>query len=307
MTDEQDSFAESEQDIPAIGEGEDTTNTVAEDDTGGEDQDQPTNDNDDTEGDEPGDDQATPEDYEVIEFEGEQYQVPAALKGGFMMQADYTRKTQETAERARQLESREAEINQRAEATEEELNDRAALQTVKNELKRFEQYDWAAYQQHKQAGTPGADEAWNYIQHLKAQKGELEKSVSERQEKRSQEAQQSFAKRLEETQQFAKEQIKGWSPEVDQKLLAFAQEQQIPDSFLRENMSPVLYKILHRAWLGEQSLAKQTAAVKPQPKPDPKPTKRISPRTNPGSRKPVSEWTVDDHARAEQERARRRS
>jgi hypothetical protein len=47
---------------------------------------------------------------EEIDFNGEKHRIPKALKGAFLMQADYTRKTQEIAERGRSLEDRETAL-----------------------------------------------------------------------------------------------------------------------------------------------------------------------------------------------------
>ena len=45
--------------------------------------------------------EAAPEDIFELDWEGEKYNLPAKLKSAFMMQKDYTQKTQETAELAR--------------------------------------------------------------------------------------------------------------------------------------------------------------------------------------------------------------
>jgi hypothetical protein len=303
MTDEQENFAETEQAVPAIEAQGDEHDAPVADDEGEELSADAEQDGEDAEG---GDELPPEEDEEVdLDFAFGKYRVPRklhdAVKG---LEKTFTQKTQAFNEQVRDL---TAKATQRAEANEEQLAVRAQLHTIGAEIKRFENWDWAAYQQARQVDPITADEAWNYKQHLTQTKSQLEGTLKQLDDQRSQEAQQDFAKRVEETRQFAQDNIKGWSPEVDAKLLTFAQQMQIPEDFIRSNLAPVFYNMLHKAWVGEQALKKQAAAITPQPRPQPKPATQIRPRTNPGARKSVSEWTVEDHARAEQDRLRRKS
>lgn len=219
------------------------------------------------------------DDLDTVDVDGTEYQVPKALKARIMMHKDYTQKTQEIAETRKALEVRQAEIEQQAEVTDEDLNARASLQHINKELERFKDWDFAQYQQARQLDPMGADEAWAYKQHLANQKAALSTTLSERQQERTQKSQQDFAKRLEETRTFAKTKLKGWTPEADKKVLEFIREKQIPEDFVRKNMSPQFYEILYTAQLGEQLLAKQ--ADKPKPQPAAKPLTRVAAKSNP--------------------------
>ena len=83
----------------------------------------------DTEGDEGTEDggEPTAPEYVTLERNGKQFQVPKELEGEFLMQGDYTKKTQTVAEKAKELEAREQQLSQQAEATEAELDARATL------------------------------------------------------------------------------------------------------------------------------------------------------------------------------------
>ena len=48
-----------------------------------------------------------PPELEEVEHEGKKYQIPKPLKGALLMQADYTRKTQEVAEQRRAVEEQQ--------------------------------------------------------------------------------------------------------------------------------------------------------------------------------------------------------
>ena len=76
----------------------------------------------------PQDGQATnqDDDSEEVEHEGQKYRIPKALKSALMMNADYTRKTQEVAEQrpAQRATSREEETPEQRRARIEELRRR---------------------------------------------------------------------------------------------------------------------------------------------------------------------------------------
>ena len=57
-----------------------------------------------------------PDDGEEIEHEGRKYLVPAALKPLLLMQADYTRKTQEVAEQRRAVQAERQALHQTSQA-----------------------------------------------------------------------------------------------------------------------------------------------------------------------------------------------
>lgn len=87
------------------------------------------------------------EDVEDIEVEGKAYKIPKAVKPLLLMQADYTRKTQAVAERSKALESREAEITQKAEFQKANIAQFAELHTIDSRLSEFQavtQDQWEA-------------------------------------------------------------------------------------------------------------------------------------------------------------------
>lgn len=239
----------------------------------------------DTEPDETGGVAAQPneeEDLEEFEWDGKPIRGPKGLKDGLLRQADYTKKTQEVAARAKALESREAEINQRHEATEAELDARAGLRTLNTELERFKNYDYAAYQRHHQQDPMAANEAWAYKQDLAGRKAELEATVGKAQQERTATAQQETAKRWQETAAYAAKEIPGWSKETANKVLDYAEQQaKVPADFLERNMSPVMMQVLYEAMIGRQTL---TAPLAANPTPQPQPLRVVSAKSNPTNR-----------------------
>lgn len=215
------------------------------------------------------DGEAQPEaaaEYVTVDRNGKTYQVPKELEGEFLMQADYTRKRQADAEVAKALKEREQRIEQQAKATDEELDIRANLRTIDAELARFKDFDWPRYQQARQADPFGADEAWNYAQHLRTQRSEAAASLETRQTERTQKAQQDLAKRVEETLTFAREKIPNFKPEMIGQMVELAQNLGVPEDAIKANWSPTFFALLHRAQIGEQVLKQQSAPKNAVPK-----------------------------------------
>ncbi|MFC3070521.1 hypothetical protein [Phenylobacterium soli] len=77
-----------------------------------------------------------------LELDGQVHTLPAALKGAFLRQADYTRKTQELAEHRRALESERMAVAEQAQAHDEALSDRAHLAALDQHLQDFAELDW---------------------------------------------------------------------------------------------------------------------------------------------------------------------
>lgn len=229
--------------------------------------------------------------FVTVERNGKHYQVPKELEGEFLMQSDYTKKTQTTAEKAKVLESREAEINQRAEATEAELDARAQLKGIAGEIERFKAFDFAAYQQAHQTDPLGAEEAWNYKLYLNAQKAELEDIIGKTQNERTERAQQDLAKRVQETTAFAQKEIPGFKADTIDRLVKFAvEDMRVPEKTLKDLWSPIFLKLLHRADIGEQALKRQAVAPKaPQPAAAIAPLQTVTAKAQPAARLSLAE------------------
>jgi hypothetical protein len=88
------------------------------------------------------DSSADDEDLDELDYDGEKYRIPKKLKPGFMMQADYTRKTQEVAQTRQELEAQKQRIAEQAKAVEEINEDTERLALAKHNLKQFEALDW---------------------------------------------------------------------------------------------------------------------------------------------------------------------
>jgi hypothetical protein len=286
MDGEQESIAEVEQETPAIEteiEADEPVNLDASD----EDQDV--------------EDELQPEDDDSEEFDwnGKKVKGPKGLKDGVLMHADYTRKTQETSALRKELDDRSQRLDQQFQASEEYLDARADLRVVAKELERFKEYDWTQYQQHRLNDPLSADEAWNYAQHLRNQKGQLEASIQQHEGRRTAEAQQSVAKRMQETHEHVKANLKGWTPETDKQVIDFAMSKGISQDELRNTMDPRIYEMIYLARIGAQVLNKPAPKPTAQAKPT-EPLKVVGGRSTPAARKSLGEMSMEEYAAARQ-------
>lgn len=233
------------------------------------------------------------EELEEFEWNGKPVKGPKGLKDGVLMQSDYTKKTQAVSEKAKELESREAEINLKLAATEEELDARSTLRDVDKRIGEYAKLTQADWDYHHNIDPMGTDKAWRDFQFLKEQRTEVAKNLETKQNERTQAAQQSLAKRVEETTAFAQKEIPGWKPELTETLVKLAHDLGVPEDAIKANWSPTFYKLLHRAHIGELTLNRQTA---PKPIPAPiQPLATVGGKSTPAARADLANSDMDSY------------
>lgn len=243
---------------------------------------------------EEGEEQPSPEDdLEEFDWNGQKIKGPKGLKDGVLMQADYTRKTQEVAAKARELEDRAKHIDQQSKASDDEMNARAAIISIDSDLKSYENVDWDKWEAED---LFAAQAGFRKFQQLKEARGQVAGFLGEKQKARTEQTQQDTAKRLQETRRFAETQIKGWSPELDSKITDFATKELGFDwDTLKSTYTPAVYRTLYLAHIGHAALQKQSIAPKPTGQPAAVPLIKITARANPpptglDDRLSIDEW-----------------
>lgn len=282
---------------------QDATNPVADDDVRVDDQpgvETETNaeQNDQAEASEEPEEGQPEDEAEEVEHDGQKYRIPKALKPALMMNADYTRKTQELAEHRRTWEQQRT---QQAESFEALRSEHVQVATLESQVQAYEKYDWtAAYQQAAESDDPmGAqarlNSAYMQYQNLRNSLGEAKASLSQKEQARAIEQQRETAKQIEEGQAVLQRDIPGWSPELAVKLSEFGQS----IGYSKADMDGVFdtrqVKLLHLAYLGQQTSQKQTAAKRQEKVAAVTPAKTVGARASgykPGldDSLPVDEW-----------------
>ena len=295
MADEQETIAEiPEAETPIESEAPDTPETqeeepvdleaLADDEEGDEEL-------ADEEGAEPEEPQASEDDdLEEFEWNGKTIKGPKGLKDGVLMQADYTRKTQEVAAQRKELEQYAQRLQEQAKTSDEEMQIRAQFVAKAEELEQYRRVDWQAWS----AQDPvEAQQAYYRYQELEKSVSGLSQQIQQRAQHRTVEAQQDLAKRITETREFAKKEIKGYTPEIEQKVVDFALQQGITQDDLKAAMTPTVFKILHRAMLGEQVL--NSPPAKAIPKKPVVPLKTVGAKANPPARKSLADMEMEEY------------
>lgn len=229
---------------------------------------------------------------ELIEIErnGKKFSIPKELEPELLMQSDYTRKTQEVAATRKQIQAQQEQLAFQAQATEQELQARGVLFQIDNQLQQMQQLDWQRFQTED---PMAANAEWMRFQQLKEARSTISGKLEESQQNRMKEVAADYDKRVDETRSFAQEQIKGWNPELDVKITNFATgDLALTDEEITSSMSPRFYKALYLAYLGQQTLAKQSAPIPPKVV---KPLSTVNPKGG-TVRKSVDQMSVDEMA-----------
>lgn len=192
---------------------------------------------------------AEPETFD-LELDGEVHTLPAALKGAFLRQADYTRKTQELAEHRRALEADRAALAEAAHAHAGASQDRIRLAALDHQIEEFQGIDWEAYA----AEEPQAAQAlWARFQGLGEARERLAYAVSHADEREQLQAARETAEAMAATGAKLREEIEGWSPEVAAKLVEYGQAFGVTLEELGQMADPRLWKLLHKAWRADHA------------------------------------------------------
>lgn len=233
-----------------------------------------------------------------VEYEGKAYKLPPELKDALLRTADYTRKTQEVAEQRKTVEAKMAEAQAAYQTSQEVIEARAVAHHIDSQLKQYENVNWQALENED---PMAAMSHWRQFQQLQQQRGQVAQYLDKTQNELSEKAAQETDKRLRETRAFAEKELKGWSPELDNKITEFAiKDLGFTVDSLRGAYSPQVYKTLYLAHLGHIALQKQTAAPKPSA-PAAQPLTKVTTRANP----PPS--GLDDRLSAEEWMKRRQA
>jgi len=237
---------------------------------------------------EPAQETAPVEEFDEIEYDGEKFSVPKKLKDGFLMQSDYTRKTQEVAEQRKAIEAERETVKQRAEAERANIRDVAAIISLDERLAQYDKIDWHAF---GNENPIDAGERFRERTMLMEHRGRLVAELQQKEQQRAHEASQEFDKRYAETNETLHKTIPGWNTELAGKLRNFAKTSGLSDADIRTLATNVpMVKLLHKAFVGSEVINAKTTAAQ-EPKVEPKPLQRV---TGSGARNSQTPETASD-------------
>jgi hypothetical protein len=237
--------------------------------------------------------EATPEDdSEEVEVDGQKFKLPKAVVPKLMMQADYTKKTQEVAEQRRAIETERQQFEMTRQQHTEFMDDIAELKTVDRQIAELSQIDFEAFARQ----NPNEAQAyWMRYQQMQQHRAARVAQI----ESKSQSLREARERDIANVRQKAVEALSkpdpntGWDGKFDSdksnKLTEFGKKLGFSPDELQSIASPVAIKTLNLAMIGAQYLEQQRKAVKPAvPKAEP------VPEVNTSRAKPVQQGLHDN-------------
>lgn len=182
------------------------------------------------------------------------------LKAERLMQADYTRKTQEVAEARKQAEAERQVFETERQVHMQNLQEVATMRAIEMQLQNFAQVNW---QQLADQDPVQAMKLDHQMRALQSQREQIRASVAQRYEQFTQTQQQEAARQLAEGQKVLQRDIPGWGPELASKLSAFALANGYTEREVAAIRSPAMVRSLYREY--QMAEAKKQATKRTPP------------------------------------------
>ncbi len=240
---------------------------------------------------EPADLVATADETVEVELNGLTYRVPAALRDGYMMNADYTTKTQELSGKTKALETERDSFVQQAQDHRENIGDFGELAHTEKLLESFREVDFPALQQED---PDQAQQLHFQYQRLRDDREKVVGRIQKREHEARVTAERSHADRRDQLTAALARDIPGYSPTLQGKMNETAIRAGATQAQLDSVTDPSTMRILHLAYLGEQGEQRRRAATATpapaQAKPVPKVTGGKTPSSGPQDKQSVEDW-----------------
>lgn len=205
-----------------------------------------------------GAEELTDEELEEIERDGKTAKIPAWLKPELMMQADYTKKTQETAEIKRSYEAKEAAFVQRQQAFQAEAQEYAQLIALDTAIK---QYETAIPQLRQQGQHDAAQKHWMELMEMRNAAGQLSQGLQQKNQARQAESEREHANRIKDRDASLVRDIQGFTPALMSKIEQYAITDGYTPQEAQSLADPRYVKTLNKARLWDEHLAKSKQAA----------------------------------------------
>ena len=203
------------------------------------------------------------DDSEEIDHEGEKYKLPKKLaeewKNGRLRQQDYTVKTQDLAKQKTEFETAQQEFVARQQFQQQHIQAVAKVMAIDERLEQFSKLDWNALTDADPVQALKLDRQMRELQQQRAQQVD---GLQQSQAKLTFEQQQATARRQQEAREELSKDIPGFgTAEVQKQLLEVGKAAGYKQEELANVQDPRAVKLLHKAYLYDQLIAKAKAPV----------------------------------------------
>lgn len=157
------------------------------------------------------------------------------LKAERLMQADYTRKTQEVAEQRKAIEAERERVEQTRAFEQQNLDIVADIRAIDRQIAHLSQIN---LMQLSQSDPVQAQQLMLQLQGLQTHRGQAANALAQRHQQFQQAQQQDAARQLEEGRRVLQREIPGWNQELGLKLMEFGKSRGYPESVLANVTNP---------------------------------------------------------------------
>jgi hypothetical protein len=204
------------------------------------------------------------EDLDGVKVRGKKEAIER-LKAERLMQADYTRKTQEAAEIRKAAEAERTQLQQARQFEQQNLDIVADIRSMDREMAQLSQVNLQQLSDHDPVQ---AQKLMVRMQQLQAARGQAANALTQRHQAFTHAQQQEAARQLEEGQRVLQRDIPGWGPELAQKLTAFALANGYTQNEVAAIRSPAMVRSLYREYQvaeAKKQATKRTPQVQAAP------------------------------------------
>lgn len=184
------------------------------------------------------------EDLDGVKVRGKKEAIER-LKAERLMQADYTRKTQEAAEIRKAAEAERESVQKARQFEQENLDIVADLRAAQREMQHLQQVN---LQQLSDQDPVQAQKLMVRMQQLQAFQAQAQGVLTQRHQASLQAQQQEAARQLEEGRRVLQRDIPGWGPEMAAKLSQFALANGYTEAEVAAIRSPAMVRSLYREY-----------------------------------------------------------
>jgi hypothetical protein len=196
------------------------------------------------------------------EYGGEKYVLPAKLKpitDGVMMQADYTRKTQELADHRRFVEEQAKQLQGAALFQAAAQKEFAELSTLDSKLDQFKQVDWSKLWE---SDPVEAGKLRIMRDEIKDAREKLASDLTQKQQSFHAQQQQHLREMIAKGGEILQREIKGWSPDLAKSIRSNAAQYGFTEAELGTVVDPRIVKMMHDAYQYRKMTTANTASKK---------------------------------------------
>ena len=197
-----------------------------------------------------------------VEYDGKLYEVPEELKDALLRQSDYATKTQEVANRRKEVEVALGQLVQQREAFE-------FAEAIREDVLRAEQLEATANQYHEylrhnvdSLSPTDIEKLRMAIEDSRRQRDEIGQGVTRKQQEFQQAQQQSLQELLNKGTEVLRGKIPGWGQEHQQQVREYATNLGFSEQEIASVIDPRQVEVLYKAAQYDALQANKPAAVK---------------------------------------------